>query len=227
MSSYLFINISVVLLPLLFSFEKRIRFYRRSPSVAASVLIVGMVYIVWDSIATARGDWNFNSDHVMDFRLLGLPLEEILFFITVPYACIFIYEVLRSYFNDRIFRVPAWFRYSIPVPFIIIALGTPNQPYTHTVSLFTAAFFILSSWLYPSLTQSKLFWVFIMISFVPFFLVNYLLTSIPIVTYGEDAFSGIRITTIPLEDFFYSFSMLAFYLLVYKLVLNRWQPNLQ
>lgn len=227
MSSYLLINILVVAIPFVFSFERKVRFYRKLPSVAVSLLIVGTVYIVWDAVAASRGDWAFNPDHVMAIRFFGLPVEEILFFITVPYACIFIYETLRSIFHDRVLKIPDIVFVILPVPFIIAALSVPGQSYTQTVSLFTAAFFIISLWLYPALLRSTIFWICIAITFVPFFIVNYMLTSIPIVTYGADAFSGIRITTIPLEDFFYSFSMLAFHILVYRLVLNRWQPHLQ
>ncbi len=226
MSSYLLINILIIAIPVVLSFERKVQFYRRLPSVLISVIVVGAAYIVWDIAATARGDWAFHHDHVMDIRLLGLPIEEILFFVIVPYACIFIYEVLRSHLNDRILPVPGWMMLVIPVPFIIVALGTQGQPYTQTVFLFTAGFFILCYWTYPLLLQSKLFWVFMAITFVPFFIVNYMLTSIPVVTYGDGAFSGIRITTIPLEDFFYSFSMLAFNLYVYKRALKLWQPHL-
>jgi len=227
MSSYLLINIFVIIIPVVFSFEKKVRFYRKFPSVIASIFIVGAVYIIWDVIATARGDWAFSADHVMALRVFGLPLEEILFFITVPYACLFIYEVIRSRIREREYRIPDLFMIILPVPFLIVGLINTGQPYTQTVFLFTAAFFILSMWLHPGLVRSKLYWVFLVITYVPFILMNGILTSVPIVTYGADAFSGIRIYTIPLEDFFYSFSMLSFHVLVYRLILNKWQPHLQ
>lgn len=227
MSSYLLINILIILIPLLFSFEKKVRFYRKYPSVVASIIVVGTVYIIWDSIATARGDWAFNPDHVLAIRLFGLPVEEMLFFITVPYACLFMYEVVRSLLKDRELRMPVWFVTLLPVPFLIIALMNSGQHYTQTVFLFTAAFFILCHWLYPQLIRSKVYWVYIMLTFVPFLFINGILTSVPIVTYDADAFSGIRIITIPIEDFFYSFSMLSFNVFIFRLVLNRWQPHLR
>lgn len=226
MSSYLLINILIIVIPLLFSFERKVCFYRKLPSVIASIIAVGTVYIIWDIIATSRGDWAFSSDQVLDLRIFGLPVEEILFFITVPYACLFIYEVLRSRIRDRELRVPGWVSTILPVPFLIVALTNTGQTYTQTVFLFTAAFFILCPWLYPPLIRSKLFWIFIVVTCFPFVIVNGILTSVPIVTYGADAFSGIRLTTIPIEDFFYSFSMLAFHVLIFRLVLNRWQPHL-
>ncbi len=226
MSSYLLINILIIAIPLLFSFERKVRFYRKIPSVIASILTVGTAYIIWDIIATARGDWAFNPEYVLSVRIFGLPVEEVLFFITVPYACLFMYEVLRALMKERELRIPGWVMTMLPVPFLIIALVNTGQPYTQTVFLFTAAFFILCNWIYPQLIRSKVYWVYILLTFIPFLIINGILTSVPIVTYGAGAFSGIRISTIPLEDFFYSFSMLSFHVLVFRLALNRWQPHL-
>jgi len=226
MSTYLLINIFIILIPVLFSFEHKVQFYRRLPALAVAIVIVGSAYIVWDVIATARGDWAFNQEYVMNVRIAGLPVEEILFFITVPYACIFIYETLRAYLPDRSFSLSHWIPALLTAVCVILSIILSHQDYTRTVFLFTGAFFILSGIVYLPLLRSSLFWLYILIAYIPFFIVNYFLTSMPIVSYNYEAFSGIRITTIPIEDFLYSFSLLAFYLLVYKLVITRWYPHL-
>ena len=56
---------------------------------------------------------------------------------------------------------------------------------------------------------------------IPFLIVNYLLTSIPAVTYNETAFSVIRFITIPYEDFLYSFSMISLWILFYELAKEK------
>ena len=45
--------------------------------------------------------WGFNNDYLLGIYLFNLPLEEILFFITVPYACVFIYECLNVYIKKN------------------------------------------------------------------------------------------------------------------------------
>ena len=65
------------------------------------MVIVGGVYIYWDVLATERGDWAFNDSYILGIRFFGLPLEEILFFVTVPYAMIFLYETF-SFFSERL-----------------------------------------------------------------------------------------------------------------------------
>jgi len=68
-----------------------------------------------------------------------------------------------------------------------------------------------------SIAQTQNFWLTIVISYIPFLIVNYLLTSIPIVTYNDFENFGIRIITIPIEDLGYSFAMISMWLLFYDL----------
>lgn len=199
------------------SFENNIRFYKKLPNIYFSVLFVSTAYIIWDIFATQRGDWAFNPQHLLGVYIFGLPVEEILFFITVPYSSIFIYETVRFYFKDQqlginklLFVIPCIV--SITAAFIFY-----SHNYTFTVFAFTAAFFICAILFYPSLLNSKNFWLTLLISFIPFFIVNYFLTSIPIVTYNDFAFSGKRFITIPYEDFIYSFSMISLWILFYEL----------
>jgi len=225
MLNYLTINILIIIFPLLFSFEKRIRFYRNFKPLFLSILIVGSSYVIWDAVATYRGDWWFNHDYVMDFEILGLPLEEVLFFITAPYSCIFIYEALLYFFKDkkldinvRIFLIPF-------VLFIVTGAMFYTQYYTSTVLLSCALFFLLAVFIFPQILRSRIYWLYITIVFIPFFVMNYLLTSIPIVRYNSDAIWNVRITTIPVEDFFYNFAMLSFYLLFYLYFKGRFQKS--
>lgn len=216
MSTYLLINILIILFPLVLSFDKNLRFYKKVKYVLASILIVSPAYIIWDIIATDRGDWAFSKNHLLGIYIFNLPLEEILFFITVPYSCIFIYETIRFYLRDKEYSVTKNIL-SIPVIILILlALVFNKYTYTFTVLLFTAAFFLLAILINYSLLNSKVFWISILICFIPFFIVNYYLTSIPVVTYNDLAFSAVRVITIPLEDFLYSFSMVALWILFYE-----------
>lgn len=221
MSTYLLINIAIISFPLILSFDKNLKFYKKVPFVLQSIAFISTAYIIWDVIAAKRGDWTFNPEHLIGFYILGLPLEEILFFITVPYACIFIYETVSFYvkelkfnFNYKLFLIPA---------FLLIILGIIfyDQNYTFTVSIFAAAFFIGAILFKSPILLSRNFWITILIGFIPFLVVNYFLTSIPVVTYNEVAFSGKRFITIPYEDFLYSFSMLSLWILFYELAKEK------
>ena len=224
MSEYLLINIFTILMPLILSFEGKIKFYKKFPAFLFSFLTIGTAYIIWDVFATLRGDWSFNPDYILGIELFHLPLEEILFFVTVPYATLFIYETGLLYLGDKELpkKIINPLLIILFIGFILTGILFSHQPYTLTVMLYSAAFILITFLLYKKLLYSRLYWQFILFTYIPFGAVNYLLTSFPIVSYGEDAIWGIRITTIPFEDFFYSYSMLSLFLLVYLYVKEKW-----
>ena len=215
MSTYLLINLLTIIFPLILSFDKKVAYYKNILPVSISILIVGTVYIFWDSIAVKRGDWSFNPDFVTNISLFGLPVDEILFFVTVPYSCIFIYEVIKNYSNEKIFGSGKIIISLLTLILITLAFIYQDQYYTFTVLLFTISFFIVALFFFSSLLKSRVYWFTIIISYLPFIIVNYFLTSLPVVEYNNKAILGIRIITIPMEDFFYSYSLISFWILVY------------
>ncbi len=225
MSEYLLINIFIIIVPLLLTFEKKLKFYKKLLSVLISILVVSTAYIIWDSYAAKVGDWAFNPKYLIGIYFFGLPLEEILFFITVPFSIIFIYETVRFYLKEKEIFFSRYIYFTVMILLIISMILFANQSYTLIVLSYCLAFFILALFLFPAILKSKIFWVTILISYLPFLIVNYLLTSLPIVTYNSDAIWGNRFITIPLEDFFYSFSMISLWLLVYLIADKKlkWQ----
>lgn len=220
MKTYLVINFLIIVFPLALSFDKKVAYYKNIKSVIVSTVLVGVIYIIWDSVAVLRGDWSFNRSFITGNNLFNLPIEEILFFITVPYSCIFIYEVIRGYIQEKELNLNK----RIIILFIIVlttlAVFFNSQYYTFTVFLFSAGFLTLALSFYGSILKSRAYWITILVSYMPFFVVNYFLTSLPVVEYNEKAIWGITIITIPLEDFFYSYSLISFWLIVYLITKN-------
>lgn len=223
MSIYLLINILTFSIPFVMSFEKKIKFYKNFPSLIFSILVVGTIFILWDYIATVRNDWSFNSKFIIGIKLFSLPIEEIMFFITVPFASIFLYETAKVYLPNNALRFPKWINVLAIIFFAVLSIIFRNQYYTFTVMIFTALVFLVNLINKNKLFTSKIYWIWILFTYIPFFIVNYLLTSLPIVEYSPKAIWGIRITSIPFEDFFYSFSMLSFNLFFYLLFKEKWQ----
>lgn len=213
---YLFINLAILALPLAISFErKRIKYLSKYRSVILSIIIIGTVFVAWDIIATSRGHWSFNPDHVIGLEFLGLPLEEILFFITVPFSCLFTYEALAYFKEDESIRIPD--KLPLLTGIVIAVLSTIffRQEYTFLAILSVGLTFLSAPSLFRQIFSSKLYWLYIAITLVFFLVFNYLLTSVPVVEYSEWAITNIRITTIPIEDFMFNFSMLTLYLAVH------------
>jgi lycopene cyclase domain-containing protein len=215
MLNYLLIDAIILLVPLLFSFERRICYYTKYPALFTSVGIVGSGYIVWDALVTWRGDWWFDEEYLVGLTIVGLPIEEILFFVVVPYSCLYIYEALRYFLPDKEVPFSKNLYVILAGVFAITGVAFFYQDYTILAMMSCALFFTVAAVWHPHVLTSRLYWLYIIVSFVPFMIFNYLLTSTVIVHYNPDAIWGVRITTIPLEDFFYNFSMLSLYFLVY------------
>jgi lycopene cyclase domain-containing protein len=75
---------------------------------------------------------------------------------------------------------------------------------------------ILDLFLKVRIILNKAFWIFWMIMFVIIFVVNGYLTARPVVLYGSEYFSGIRLFTIPIEDFLYGFSLITSNIIIWE-----------
>src|SRR5918992_1588488 len=104
--TYLALNLFIIAVPLCYTTDKRTSYYRQLPAVGFSIAVVSTCYLVWDILVTARGEWSFNSRYLSGVQILNIPLEEVLFFITVPYSCLFLYEVVLYTAKDSSFRLP-------------------------------------------------------------------------------------------------------------------------
>ena len=216
MNLYLVINLSVIAIPLILSFDRKVAFYRRWPAVLLSASIVAFVYLVWDVWATRQGHWWFSDEYVGAFRLFGLPAGEILFFFTVPFSCLFLYEVVGAYAGDRRRKIPRIIWIALAVLFAAIAFVFRGQGYTMGALASVAVFFLSSA--LTSVLNRRQFWLYLVLSGIGFLVVNGVLTALPVVSYGEGAIWGFRVYRIPLEDFFYCFSLLGFNGIVYSLL---------
>src|SRR5918992_3117298 len=105
--TYLVLNLFIIAVPLWYTPDKRTTYYRRLPALVLSIVVVSTCYLVWDILVTARGEWSFNSRYLTGVQIYNIPLEEVLFFITVPYSCLFIYEVVLYATRNSKLKLPA------------------------------------------------------------------------------------------------------------------------
>ena len=214
--TYLALNLFIIAVPLWYTLDQRTAYYRRLPALGLSIAVVSTCYLLWDILVTARGEWSFNSRYLTGVQILNIPLEEVLFFITVPYSCLFIYEVVLYATKSSSFRLPV----SVIIV-TIVALGAASlavypQGYT-AKALASCGFFLVIALLFDRpLIKSRQYWIWLAVCYVPFMIINTVLTALPVVEYNHTAIWALRVGTIPVEDFFYNYAMLSFYLLVYR-----------
>ena len=107
---YLAVDLAVLSIPLACSFDRKVRFVRFWPALFPAIGVMMLLFIPWDIAFTERGIWGFNPDYLSGIWVAGIPLEEWLFFLCIPYACLFTYESLKHYIPNPIggaFAIPA------------------------------------------------------------------------------------------------------------------------
>jgi lycopene cyclase domain-containing protein len=215
--TYLVLNLCIIAVPVWYTPDKRTAYYSCLPALGLSIVVVSTCYLLWDVLVTARGEWSFNGKYLTGVQILNIPLEEVLFFITVPYSCLFIYEVVLYATTSSGFRLPL----SVVIALILVCLAASlavyPQGYTAKALASCGFFLIIALLIDRPLIKSKQYWIWLAICYVPFLLINTVLTALPVVEYNSKAIWGLRLGTIPLEDFFYNYAMLSFYLLVYRI----------
>ena len=81
-------------LPLVPAF--RLRVFRQPGRLLLTVLAAGSPFLVWDLYATRAGHWRFDAAQTLPWRVAGLPLEEIAFFVVIPLASVLTLEAVRG-----------------------------------------------------------------------------------------------------------------------------------
>jgi lycopene cyclase domain-containing protein len=215
MSTYLLIDFLIIILPLIVSFFPYLSYYKKFPYVLFSIFAGGLFFVTWDVIATMWGDWSFNPEHVMGISLAGLPLEEVMFFIVVPFSILLTYEQAAYLFKDRTVPWKQGTGYAVGVILVLVSFLFTGKNYTFIAIFSAGVVMLLLSRFCPGMIERLSFWAYLLTGFLLFILFNYFLTSLPVVIYSPLAVSGVRFLTIPLEDFFYNFTMMSVYLVFY------------
>jgi lycopene cyclase domain-containing protein len=215
--TYAVLLLASVSIPLIRSFEHRIAFYSRWPELFTGILVMMLLFIPWDVAFTRMGVWYFNNEYITGIYLLNLPLEEWLFFVIITYCCVFIYEVLK-YFLPGFFSPKLAFAFTalLGALTLIVAFSNMDRIYTFVVMALTAILLILQLVTRSYKTWLSHFYLMYLVGLLPFYIVNGILTSKPVVIYDNSRNLGMRIHSIPVEDALYFMSMMLLTLMVYE-----------
>jgi len=215
--TYLLLLIGSIALPLALSFDKNVQYYKNLKYILPAILVTAAIFWVWDIKFTAAQVWSFNPEYTIGKNFMGMPIEEWLFFIVVPYACVFIYEVLKFYLKKYEYANPFLaLSLALIVGFALIGYFFRHQAYTFLTFLFSTVYLgytVFRNKFKPHITK---FYFAYFVSLLPFLVVNGILTSLPVVEYNSAHILNIRIINIPVEDFSYLFLMLLMVTTIYE-----------
>jgi len=226
---YLLIDVFVIAIPLVASFHPKIRFHKNWGRLFKAILFIAIPFLVLDSIFTSLGVWGFNPGYITGIRLFNLPVEEVLFFISIPYACVFTYYCLDKFY-DFSWNPKSENIFCILLSGFLLVTGLLfwKKLYTSSTFISTALLCLFLKFGLHINWFGKAVSIFVILLF-PFLLVNGILTgtglSAPVVWYNPSDNLGIRIMTIPVEDFIYGFELFLGNLALYLRFTKQFSPD--
>ncbi|GAB3348679.1 hypothetical protein GCM10027566_04250 [Arachidicoccus ginsenosidivorans] len=219
--TYILIDFLTVVVCFAFSFHPKIRFDKHFLAFLKASVLVAVPFIIWDALFTKFGIWWFNTDYTLGLTIFGLPIEEVLFFICIPFACVFTFFCL-----DKFFKLDWANAFNNTIVFVgvivcvLSALLFYDKMYTFvtavaaTLVLVYLHFIANVEWI----GKASLVYLILMLGFFP---VNGILTGsgLPsaVVNYNPNEFLVIRMFTIPIEDAVYGYTQFLLVLYFFKM----------
>jgi lycopene cyclase domain-containing protein len=205
---YIILNIVIISGPLILSFNRKVQYYRRWKLAFISIFTILIPFAIWDMMVTGR-HWWFNENYTLPYRLAGLPPGEWLFFISVPFSVLFIWEIFDKRLGNAVNPSYKSFKY------FFMALGLPGiiflilgKLYTGLTLLALGVTGLLDYLLRTEVLSRKKIFLFLGILMILTLIFNGYLTARPIVLYDYEYQLDWQIFTIPIEDFGYGLALI-------------------
>lgn len=219
---YLLLNLGSSSVPFLFSFHPKLKFYKLWKPLFTGIIISMLIFIPWDVIFTKQGIWGFNETYFLGTKLFYLPIEEWLFFICIPYACVFTHYALIYYFPNLRLSKGKTKTISYLLILILIILAFTNYDKWYTLINFSLAAILTIIVINIRIELLRSFYLTFIVMLIPFFIVNGILTGSfienEVVWYNNLENLNIRLFTIPVEDTIYAFALILLNLFIMSLL---------
>jgi lycopene cyclase domain-containing protein len=220
--AYLLVLLGTVATPLFFGFNKKLHFFSNFKYLLPAMLFSGAIFIILDLRFTERAVWSFNPEYLIGKNLLNLPVEEWLYFLAVPLLGTFIYEFIKQRFYN--FERPNLFLAVSLV--LLLVFGVAGYLSKQKVYSFFI-FFLLTIYLGYTIFRSRFkehytkFYLSYFILLIPFIAISGTLTALPIIEYNPQFNLGIRLYSIPIENFASLFFLQLMNITIYEYLKER------
>lgn len=226
---YLLVDVFTIIVPFIFSFHPKLKFYKNFKPFFISNIIIASAFLLWDILFTKLGVWGFNSDYVLGIYIFNLPLEEILFFICIPFSCVFTYHCLNVFFQIRWKpKTENIFVLCFSAILLFTGLYFPSRLYPASTFISLGIVLLVVKYIVKINWLGKLVIIYPVL-LLPFFIVNGILTGSgleqPVVWYNDLENLRIRLFTIPVEDIFYGFELILLNILLYEYFKNKFSNS--
>ena len=223
--TYLLVNFFTIIIPFIFSFHPKLLFYKVWPAFFKSTTIVAIWFLCWDVYFTHLGIWGFNPRYLCGLYIFNLPIEEVLFFFCIPYACVFTFHCIDGFMKKPTSQeFEKYFNLFLMGFLSVLCILFFDRAYSLFSFLTGVILLALSRYVLRIKWLGKFFVIYGILMF-PFLIVNGVLTGTgleePVVWYNDLENMGLRILTIPFEDIFYGMSMILLNLIIFHRIKNE------
>jgi isorenieratene synthase len=225
---YLLFDLAILLPPLALSLAVPTVLARRWGALLTAIAAAAVPFVAWDALVAGR-HWWFNDAYVLGPRVAGLPFEEVAFFVSVPFACLFLWQ---SAFAARAAPLPSrrrGRRLSLVVLLAVlsgVALVVAGREYTGASLIALGAVAGLDRYLDTRLLARRQFRAFLGVVVALMLVCNGYLTWRPVVLYAPRYQLDVRVGTIPIEDFGFGIALIVLLVVVFEARQRtpRWRP---
>jgi isorenieratene synthase len=185
-----------------------------------AVLWGSLPFVLWDAAVVGR-HWWFEPTRVLGPSLLGLPLEELGFFVVVPLACLLTWELVTH--GGRPLR---WLRpwAAIAAAGLAIAAAIAAVAELEYTALAAAALvlaILLDEACGTAVLRSRAGRDHALVVLGLTTIFNGYLTARPIVHYDDGFTTGVRVGTVPLEDYGFGLALVLVTTVLYQRARGR------
>jgi lycopene cyclase domain-containing protein len=179
-----------------------------------AITTMAVPFLVWDHFVTDLW-WSFNPTYTLGWKIGKLPVEEVLFFFIIPWSCLVMWVNIRQRFAGEM-RSAGQFILPL-IAFLLGGWGLYTQYwYSFAAGVVLLVVLGLQRLLHRDLLSSREMVLFLLFVTATTTIFNGFLTARPIVSYDPQFLSGMRVLTIPLEDYLYGFALTIGTIVLYE-----------
>ncbi|HLT72864.1 MAG TPA: lycopene cyclase domain-containing protein [Cyclobacteriaceae bacterium] len=217
---YLLFDILYLAIPLLFSFSGKMPFFRKWKYLWISTLVTGIIFFAWNLAFTAMGVWEFNHDRLMGWSILGVPLEEALYYVCISYAGVFVYHALtHAIERDYIYFHHELISSALSVLFMVLGIYQMDKAFTGTVFIGSGIFLAFQMIVLKPRYMSRFYFAtpFILLLLIPHALLITGQFSFQLLVWHDiNETLGIRLGTAPIEVLIFGWLLILVNVTVYE-----------
>ncbi len=214
---YIIILALIFIVPLSLSFGKKIGFYKKWRYMIPSLIITAIAFIMWEQRFVEISIWQYNPKYIVGVFIKGVPLEQCLFFIAIPFLAFFLYETIKFFLADfEKNNIGVVTNLVLVVLFAFMAYHYNLRTYTFVTFLFLSVYLGYTTFRNQYKKHYTHFYLTFLIIILPYIIIAKTLASLPLIVYNNTQVSGIGFISLPIENFGFLFLLILMNMTIYE-----------